>query len=65
MAEILLQMENVLNMSKMGRELSESLLSRVSGLFGKNCSILQPEIELPDLTKQQCNEAMIFVPDDI
>lgn len=65
MAEILLQMENVLNISNTSQALSESLRIHVNGVAGENRPILQPQIEVPEFTKQQCNEATAVITEDI
>lgn len=65
MAEILVQMDNVLNSSNTDQALLESIHTHVSGISGENRPILQPEIEVPDLTKHQCDEAVAVVPEDI
>lgn len=61
MAEILLHVEKVLNISNNIQVLSESLRTQLNGLTSENRPILQPPIEVADLTKQQCAEAMAVV----
>lgn len=66
MVEILLRMENVLNISNLGQALSESLRTdNVNRLAGESRPILQPQFKVPYLTKQQCDQAMVVVLEDI
>lgn len=51
MIQILVQMDNVLNILDTNQALSESLYTHVGALFDKNRPILQPSIEVPNLTK--------------
>lgn len=65
MVNIKLQMENVLKISNTKQALSKSLRTQVNGLTGEKRPIIQPQIEVLDLTKQQCDEARDVVPEGI
>lgn len=58
MAEILVQMENVLKIANTSQALSMFLLTHVGNLSGENRSILQVPIYVQNVTIEQCNEAM-------
>lgn len=64
MAEILVQMENVLNIAKNGKALPESLRTHVGNLAAENHPIVQASIHVMNLTTKQCNEAMDVVPEE-
>lgn len=65
MVEILLQMENFLSISNNKKAFSESIRAHVNGKAGKNRPILQPTLELPAFVKQQCEEVIADVPEDL
>lgn len=58
-------MDNVLNTSKTNQALLESLLTHLSVRYGDNRPILQPAIEVPDLSKKHCVEAIDAVTEEI
>lgn len=60
---IVLQMGNVLYMPSMGKELSVSSRSHVSGLVGENRTIVKPKRKIPGMMNQHCDKAMAVVPD--
>lgn len=47
----------------MGLASSQLLLTHFLSLPGYNLPILQPHISVPDVTKQQCVEALVVVPE--
>lgn len=65
MTEVLAQIENALNIPNTSHALPESIRTYVSGLSSENRPIAQPEVEVPDLTKQQCDETMDVIPEEI
>lgn len=65
MAGILLKMENVLKIYNKGQALLKSLRTHVDGLEGEQYQITQTLIEIPELTKQQCDEDMGVLSEDI
>lgn len=62
---ILVQMENVLNISNTGKGLSESLSTHICNIGEKKQPILQLIVKVPKLTTAKCHEAMNVVPKDI
>lgn len=65
MAELLVQMEHVFNTSNTAKALSESLCTQVGSLSLENRPVLQAQIAVPNVTAQQCAQAMAVVPEDI
>lgn len=65
MSEILVQMQKVLNISNTRQALSESHHTHVNGPVGWYRPVLQKPIEVPNFAKQQADEVIAVVPEDI
>lgn len=65
MAELLVQMENVLNITSNGQAFSEALCTHVGNPAGENLPILLAPIDVWNLTMERCKEAMVVVQEDI
>lgn len=63
MAGSLVQLENVLNIYNKGKEFSEEFRTKFDPLACENPPIFEPPIWVPQLTKQQCEEAKVDVPE--
>lgn len=65
MAEMLVQIENILNICNTGQSLLEKIRNHVRNLARENYPILQAPIDVPNVTISLCDEAMDVVTEDI